>query len=199
VDTHTERTLLDLLHQRYGRVHGNGRRYVVAEKVRCDAGWALGAADCMVMDVWQSSGLAVHGFELKTSRSDWLRELRDPGKSEVFRRHTHHWWLVATDRRIVRDDLPDGWGLMTASGRGLVVVVQAPRLEPEPMPAGMVAAFARAVAVTAERRAVAGVDTRLAAARVLQEEADRVPWLSPWQRAAMRARALRFAADLPNA
>jgi hypothetical protein len=196
VETHTERTLLDLLHERHGRVHGNGRRYVVAEHVRSGAGWADATADCLVMDLWQSSRNAVHGFEVKTSRADWLRELRTPEKAEVFRRFAHYWWLVAGDRGIVRDDLPDGWGLLVASGRGLRAVVQAPRRDPEPMAPGMVAAFLRAAVVTSERRAEAAVDTRLVSARVLQESADRLPWLSPWQRGALRDRAVRVGAGL---
>jgi hypothetical protein len=60
----------------------------------------------------------------------------------------------------------------------------------------MVAAFLRAAVVTSERRAEAAVDTRLVSARVLQESADRLPWLSPWQRGALRDRAVRVGAGL---
>lgn len=54
------------------------------------------------------------------------------------------WWLVVPDRRIVRDDLPDGWGLIVAHR----VVAPAPALNPLPMPKTMMAALLRAVMQT---------------------------------------------------
>lgn len=97
-----------------------------------------------------------HGHEVKVSRSDWLTELRDPDKAEVFRRHMHYWWLVASETSIVRDDLPDGWGLMVPHGtRTLRVVVPAAlNPAPEPLPSGLVGALLRA-AVTTETRLTA--------------------------------------------
>jgi len=32
------------------------------------------------MDLWPSGGLEIHGHEVKVSRSDWLRELKEPEK-----------------------------------------------------------------------------------------------------------------------
>lgn len=149
----TERRMLDLLHTRYGKVYGNGRRYVVGEHVRSGAGWARGCADVVVMDLWQSSGLPFYGFEVKVSRSDWLRELADPEKAEEFRRYMSYWWLVVPSADIVRDDLPEGWGLLVAAGNRLIARVQAPKLDPDPMPKTMTAALLRSVAKTAEQRA----------------------------------------------
>lgn len=83
---------------------------------------------------------------------------------------------------VVKDDLPDGWGLMTIKsghrmvrtavpqvdwtpdpkGRPhywrvpyteLVRKVSAPRLQPDPLPRDMLATIMRATAITAERRA----------------------------------------------
>lgn len=168
VERLTERHMLDRLATKFGAVKaGNGPRYVVAEHVRSQAGFdARRTVDCMVQDLWRSKDHALHGFEVKVSRSDWLTELRDPSKSEEFRRYLDHWWLVAADRAIVRGDLPDGWGLMVAHGKGLRVVTPAPKLLPEPMPATMRAAFVRAAARTAERAltrrvldTLAGVDS----------------------------------------
>ena len=156
----TEADMLRLLRERYSAKGGNGPRYVMAEHVRNQCGFAgvfgngklrttgkLRTVDALAVDLWTSQGNAIHGHEIKVSRSDWLAELRDPDKSEAFRRYCDYWWLVVPDASIVRDDLPDGWGLMAQGRDGkLRVRVAAPRLEREPMPHEMTVAWLRAVA-----------------------------------------------------
>lgn len=148
----TERRMLDLLCARYTHRVGNGERWARAEHVRSHAGFdARRTADFIAMDLWPSKGLALHGHEVKVSRSDWLTELRDPSKAEEFRRYMDRWWLVVPDVSIVRSDLPEGWGLMACHGQRLRVVKPAPVLHPEPVPRTMLACLLRAAVVTAER------------------------------------------------
>ena len=155
MSAHTEASMLDHLHSRYGRLGGDRVRYVCAEHVRSQAGFdAPRCADMIVQDLWFSKGLELIGHEVKVTRSDWVAELKDPEKAETFRRHLHRWYLVVPDRSIVRGDLPPGWGLMALRAGKLRVVRPAPLTVPEPMPATMTAALLRAVAKTAERRAV---------------------------------------------
>jgi len=151
----TERTMFDLLHARYGTTNpANGPRYACAEHVRNAAGfYATRTADFIAMDLWPSTGLLLHGHEVKISRSDWLRELAEPAKAAAFQRWVDHWWLVVPDRLIVRDDLPDGWGLMVQQGNRLRIAHRAPRLATEPMPRSVLAPLLRAVVTTAARRA----------------------------------------------
>lgn len=61
----------------------------------------------------------VHGYEVKISRSDWLREHRTEGrKSLPWRQHCSHWWIVVPDVGVVRrEELPDGWGLLVGRKR----------------------------------------------------------------------------------
>ncbi|MCB8043659.1 hypothetical protein JM654_03970 [Microbacterium oxydans] len=91
---------------------------------------------------------SVHGFEVKVSRSDWLTELRDPEKAEAWARYCHYFWLVAASKDIVRDDLPEGWGLLVPHGESLRVVRKPVRRDPETMPLPVVVAVARAVQKT---------------------------------------------------
>lgn len=110
-----------------------------AEERRCDV---------LAMNTWPSAGLGVDGFELKVSRGDWLRELRDPGKATAVQRYCDHWWLVAGDASVCPDpaELPDGWGLLVANAAGdLEVVVQAPVLLAEPLDRAFVAALVRKI------------------------------------------------------
>ena len=155
MNVHTEAAMLDHLHSRYRHHYGNAPRYVCAEHVRSGAGFdAVRCTDMIVQDCWPAKGLELIGHEVKVSRSDWVAELKDPEKADTFRRHLHRWYLVVPDRSILRDDLPVGWGLMALRAGKLWVVRPAPLMVPEPMPATMTAALLRAVAKTAERRAV---------------------------------------------
>jgi hypothetical protein len=106
------------------------------------SGWCDGLA----IGVWPSRGLALQGFEAKASRGDWLRELKDPEKADSFFTYCDLWWLVAGDTEIVRDgELPQTWGLMVLKGGKLFTVVQAPKLEPKPLPRSFLAAMLRRV------------------------------------------------------
>jgi hypothetical protein len=148
----TERHILDLLHFRYGTASGNGERYVRAEHVRNDAGFAATrTADMMVQDLWPSMGLRLHGFEIKCSRSDWLNEVKDPTKAEAFKRHTHYWWLAIADKAMVKPgELPADWGMLTIGKGGVLTVSKAaPLLTPTPLTAGFSASMLRATAKTA--------------------------------------------------
>lgn len=158
----TERDMLDRLNRRHSQTsQGTAPRWARAEHVKNALGFdARRVCDYMALDLWPGgyghtrTGSALHGFEVKVSRADWLTELRDPEKALAFSRYCHFWWLAVSDASIVRDDLPEGWGLMVASGDSMRVKVQAPRREPEPMPLELVGTFSRAVAKTTLRMAM---------------------------------------------
>lgn len=184
----TERDMLDRLNVRYGKTVSNGpwvgpkfmraehvplglsfNRRRIADFIAADMhsqSWApTGAKALSYLDrrdqsIWLPAPV-LHGHEVKVSRSDWLTELRDPEKSEAFRRHMHFWWLVVSDKTIVRDDLPEGWGLMVADGHTTRVLVQAvPNREPEPLPHSMLGALLRASVSTETRLALAAAEER---------------------------------------
>lgn len=161
----TEREMLDLLHRRYGQKSYNGAvtapRYICAEHVRASAGFDRRTADFIAVETWESSmragQLTVHGIEVKVSRSDWLRELKDPDKAAVGMAYATHRWLAIPDPSMVREgELPLGWGLLCISGsRGLVAKVIATARAVEPIAPSAIAALLRAVAKTAVARATA--------------------------------------------
>lgn len=83
-------------------------------------------ADAIAMSLWPSRGLEVHGFEVKVSRTDWLKELRQQGKADPIARYCDRWWIVAGSRQIVEaEELPKGWGLMLPHGDTFRPVVKA--------------------------------------------------------------------------
>ena len=150
--TLTETDLTEALHERYGVTFGNGRRYAFAAQVRFHAGFdARRTCDYVAMDLWPSGPLTLHGHEIKVSRSDWLRELKEPEKAAEFIPYMNCWWVVVSEKRIVRDgELPDDWGLMAMRGGQLAVIRKAPRRDALPLPPTRLAALLRAVTQTSE-------------------------------------------------
>jgi hypothetical protein len=116
------------------------------EEVANATGWTGDrSADALVMELWKPHSW--HGFEIKASRADWLRELKDPTKADAFKRYMDYWWLVVGDDSIVKDgELPEGWGLLVpTTGRVLFAKKGAPMLKPEPIPRVFMAAIVRRV------------------------------------------------------
>lgn len=104
-------------------------------EVRSGTGYlrAVRTADAFAMSLWPSRGLELHGFEVKVSRGDWLRELKDPAKAEDLFAFCDRWWLVVGARDIVKPgELPPTWGLMVPRGEQLIVETEAPKLESQP-------------------------------------------------------------------
>lgn len=85
-------------------------------------------ADAIAMNLWPSRGLAINGFEIKVSRSDWLRELKSPAKAEELAQHCDFWWIVSPKGIVSKHELPEAWGLYEVDGRGMSVSVQAPKI-----------------------------------------------------------------------
>lgn len=82
-------------------------------------------ADALVMSLFPSRGLTLSGFELKQSRTDWLKELRDASKADAIARYCHFWNLVVSDLAIVKEgELPPTWGMWTLSPAGKLVCIQ---------------------------------------------------------------------------
>lgn len=163
----TERMVLDRLVARYGRRYPNGAqqtlRYVGAAHVRFGPLWPRAIADFLALDTWGNYGPEATrhpllGFEVKVSRSDYLSEIKNLDKSLPFREVCREWYMVVSDRGIVRDDLPEGWGLLVANSRGLLCVRKsALNPSPKPIPRGLLAGFMRAVATQASEQREAAV------------------------------------------
>lgn len=104
-------------------------------------------ADAVAMSLWPSRGLGLHGIEVKSSRTDWLKELKNPAKAEAICRYCDFWWLCVSDPAIVfAGELPDAWGMLAPKSNGLAVVKQAAKLTPIPIDRGFLAALLRSAA-----------------------------------------------------
>jgi len=132
-------------------------------------------ADAVAMNLFPSRGLEVHGFEVKISRSDWQREMKNPNKAEAIWKYCDRWWIVAPGGIVRKDELPPTWGLMELTGgKGsndvnskLRIAVQAPKLEPQELTRYFIAALLRRASEADQSVVDQLVDRKL---RVLREQ-----------------------------
>jgi hypothetical protein len=130
--------------------------WALVQEVPDSTGFANRVCDGLAFSCWRSATAMhgarggerlpyeVHGFEIKASRADWLRELKQPAKTDEFRRHCHRWWLVTGHHAIAKpEELPLGWGMLVPRGESLWTVVPAPLAKPEPIGGPFLAALAR--------------------------------------------------------
>jgi len=88
-------------------------------------------ADAVAMSLWPSRGLEIMGFEFKSYRNDWLRELKNPAKAEEIARFCDRWFVVATQNVVKPEEVPAGWGLLElAPPRKQGTLGAAPEAEP---------------------------------------------------------------------
>ena len=130
------------------------------------------SCDALAMNTWPSRGFALHGHEIKVSRSDWLSELKNPAKADKIASFCDYWWLVAPAEIVIPDELPLGWGLMVPKAgnnkKGLTVIKRPDRLTPQPFTRAFVASMVRNVA-----RAESGVINK-AVGEALQAEREKL-------------------------
>lgn len=102
--------------------------------------------DAVAIGIWRSVGREVQAFELKVSRSDWLRELKHVDKADPFIAICDRFWLVTGDTSVAKlDEIPSCWGWMTATSHGLRVQRPAQKLptDRENMPWGFTVGLLR--------------------------------------------------------
>lgn len=106
----TEANIFELLAEKYP-----GPEWATFPQVGNGTGFSRArrrTADALAFNLWPSRGLALEGFEIKTSRSDWRREARDPGKAESIAQFCSKWWIVAPKGVVPVGELPQAWGLL---------------------------------------------------------------------------------------
>lgn len=93
------------------------------------------AVACYASRHWQ-----VHGYEIKTSRSDWLRELAaGPNKSHDGRQIVDYWWVAAPKNVVHASEVPDDWGWLVVHDAVCRVAKRAPALRPPIIPDDIIA------------------------------------------------------------
>lgn len=180
----TEAELLQLLDRKHAR-QGNGGsgEYAFLTHVRNDGGFsATRTFDGVAVSLWPSRGYAIDVYEVKVSRSDWMRELKDPAKSEAAWEIGDRFWIVATAGVVDPAELPHGWGLIEAhgakvtdaglTGRRLRTTVQA-QWHGAPVKDSARGTISKGLMVAMLRRAGAVPDYQTPAERLITEAEER--------------------------
>lgn len=87
-------------------------------------------ADAVIMSLWPSRGLELHGVEIKVSKYDWKREAADPSKAETIAAYCDRWW-IHTSPNVIGDlsELPPAWGWREFDGKQWVTRREAEKTE----------------------------------------------------------------------
>lgn len=67
--------------------------------------------DLWVLQLSPAKGMLAHSVEVKVSRSDWLRELKQPLKRRPMEAVSNFAWVAAPPGIVAPHELPAGWGL----------------------------------------------------------------------------------------
>lgn len=124
----------------YSEANGYACMFEVSSGTGSNAGRT---ADIVVLNLWPSRGMDLNGYEVKTARSDWLRELKQPEKAWPVMRYMDRWWLLASPGVAKLDEIPTNWGFMEYNGTKTRVLKPAPKLEPVPMTKTFLGAMVR--------------------------------------------------------
>ncbi|MDP3400536.1 MAG: hypothetical protein Q8R97_05395 [Brevundimonas sp.] len=152
-------------------------------------------ADAVALSLWPSRGLDLHGFEIKSYRGDWLRELKNPAKADDVASYCDFFWVVAGDDSVSQvEELPVPWGLMVLRSRGLFTVKAAQRrTDATPIDRLFLAAMLRRA--TEQMVPRDSITERIAAAREAGVEAGRAVATSGETEAVRELAALRQTVD----
>lgn len=147
----TSADLVDRLRRRYSEPE-----WIVLTEVRNATGYSRQArsADAMALSTYPSRGCQLIGFEIKVSRSDLVKEIKDPDKSVALQSKCDRWFLVVSDPKfVVLSEVPATWGVLVARGDRLHVLKDAPELKAEAWPRDFVASLLRNAASGAATKA----------------------------------------------
>lgn len=119
-------------------------------------------ADAIAMGLWPSRGLHIHGYEIKVSRSDWLKELKNPCKADEIGKFCDYWWIVAPVGIVKEEELPETWGLYEVVDGKLVKKVAAAKNEyVTPLTRPFLAALLRRAQAVDDESIAALVDVKM--------------------------------------
>lgn len=122
--------------------------YVLIEEVSDASGHLRSRSlDFMLINLWQSRGLAITGIERKSNRGDWLKELKNPKKQENHFKYCDYFYLITDKDDVAKlEEIPDTWGWYHVKGNSLKTMKAAPKLPSEPVNRSFLCAMMRRAA-----------------------------------------------------
>lgn len=100
-------------------------------------------ADAVAMSIWPSRGYRIIGYEIKVSRNDWLREMKQPQKADVVAKWCDAWFLVAPADIVNEAEIPESWGWMVPAAKSLRIKKQPAIVKAQDVNRAFIAAMLR--------------------------------------------------------
>jgi hypothetical protein len=131
-----------------GMTGENTREKLFFPELRLGSGYtgiAERRVDLLTVETAPGKGYAATAYEIKVSRSDFLREAKEPRKQRGARLFCDFFYYVTPPGLLKVDEVPDWAGLIEWSPEGRKVIVSAPRLDKMPPTWGLLISVARNV------------------------------------------------------
>lgn len=129
IETQIQINVYNLLRKKYP-----DNEYALMQEVSDRAGHSRSRSlDYLVVGLWPSRGLNVEGIELKSNRSDWLNEIKNPQKQENHFQYCDYFWLLTNGKGktiALIEEIPETWGWMDIEYDKIKIKKQAPKLSP---------------------------------------------------------------------
>jgi hypothetical protein len=124
------------------------QEYVLIEEVSDASGFSRSRSlDFMLINLWNSRGLAITGIERKSNRGDWLNELKNPKKQENHFKYCDYFYLLTDKEGVAKEEeIPAAWGWYFIKGNSVKTMKAAPKLNPEPVNRSLLCAMLRRAA-----------------------------------------------------
>jgi len=95
--------------------------WAVVRELRAGVGYSRGVdrrIDVVAFNCWPSKGWHRLAFEVKRTRQDFKREIENPKKRKWVEENFHQTYFVTPHGLVQKDEIPESWGLMTATKAG---------------------------------------------------------------------------------
>lgn len=106
--------------------------YVILSQVPIHFETQYRVADALVVGQWASRDPVLHGFEIKSSRQNWLTELAQPGKADLSSIFCDTWSLFAYPGVADKHEIPVVWGHYELD-QDIKLLKEPQRLQPKPI------------------------------------------------------------------
>jgi hypothetical protein len=136
-----ERAILELLRRRH-----MPPEWAHWAELRLGTGYGRGVEqrwDFAAINLYPSKGLSLVVYEVKVSRSDFLRELSKPKKRAAAEKAATECWFAMPCGTAKVDEIPEGWGLVELTKGGLRRKKAARQRERPPLGENLVLSIAR--------------------------------------------------------
>lgn len=128
-------------------------------------------ADALIMGLWPSRGLELHGVEIKVSRADWQKEAKSPEKAEAIAAYCDRWWVHVAPG-VIHDmaEVPPTWGVRQYDGTRWKTLREASKTDAKPMDRKFLASVLRRASESVDRLATERMADQI---EVQRKELDR--------------------------